>query len=389
MARPAKTALEIELRQWLRRNRKENSRLEFKLRLELGSAGAKAEFIRDVLSLANSEGEAPREDGHLVIGFKNGKLHDIRGDRYDGATFGQILDSYIFPPISTLYEEFDNGADGRVGVLVVRPDPGALYVVYKTLQEPNRVSLLAPGQCWARRSDRKVELSGEDIHERIATMTSRMIEAATAPLLQRISKLEYEAGPALEVKRIRFAMEATRKWPDLEEYLDKLLPYAREFDNPIKHEVLDAVRATTAWTHEGIPLSGAHAVNAVLGEIMPISLGGMHHSNAREIPLEDQELLRRIEDATYELTWNACRYARDLAVVEVWTRRYCLLIRATALNRLERLQSPFLDNARHCQKICKEERNGRAFPEGWKMLEDAINEALDLPEPPRRGKKRV
>jgi hypothetical protein len=47
---------------------KENGRLEFKERIELTSTGDKAEFVRDVLALANSEGEIPREVAHLVLG---------------------------------------------------------------------------------------------------------------------------------------------------------------------------------------------------------------------------------------------------------------------------------------------------------------------------------
>ena len=49
---------------WIKKNKKEDSRLEFKLRIDLGTPAAKAEFIRDVIALANSEGEYPRKAGH-------------------------------------------------------------------------------------------------------------------------------------------------------------------------------------------------------------------------------------------------------------------------------------------------------------------------------------
>jgi hypothetical protein len=91
MAEPIKTDLESQIRLWTKNNKKENSRLEFKLKVDLSTPGAKAEFIRDVIALANSEGEDPRGDGHLVIGFKDGRHHDVAGEHYDGATFGQIL----------------------------------------------------------------------------------------------------------------------------------------------------------------------------------------------------------------------------------------------------------------------------------------------------------
>jgi hypothetical protein len=66
MANPIKTDLERQVRLWIRKNAKESSRLEFKLKLYIGTPGAKAEFIRDVIALANSEGETPREDGHTI-----------------------------------------------------------------------------------------------------------------------------------------------------------------------------------------------------------------------------------------------------------------------------------------------------------------------------------
>jgi hypothetical protein len=75
MAILSKTELDVQVRDWIKKNAKENRRLEFKQRIELSTIGAKTESIRDVIALANSEGEAPRDDGHLVIRF------DMEGTR--------------------------------------------------------------------------------------------------------------------------------------------------------------------------------------------------------------------------------------------------------------------------------------------------------------------
>ena len=93
MSAPAQTELETRIRLWIRRNKKGNSRLKFKRRIDVTTLDAKAEFIRDVLALANSEGENPREEGYLVVGVKNGQYHDIQDEHYDGAMFSQILDT--------------------------------------------------------------------------------------------------------------------------------------------------------------------------------------------------------------------------------------------------------------------------------------------------------
>lgn len=376
MASSEMNGLEKNVRGWIRKNVKENSRLEFKLRVALDTAGAKAEFIKDVIALANSEGEFPRTQGHLVIGFNDGTRHDISVERYDGATFGQILDSYVYPPIPTEYVEFGNKT--RVGVLVIQGDADVLHVVDKKLLDDHGKALLLPGQSWGRISDRKTDLDGQTIGSRHRGILERRVADATAPLQARIEKLEHEAGPALEVKRIRFEIEATQEWSVVDDFLARLQPYAREFDHTVKNEVMDAVLEVTARTHRGMPVWVARSVDSLLGEMIPAVGGGMHHQCPKEISKDDRELMKRAEYANFQITWDACRYLRDLAVVEVGARRYWLLLRFTTLNRLQPLQEDFLKNARYCAKICQEKRNGKGFLEARRMLEQQIDDAVDI-----------
>lgn len=365
------------MRLWIKKNKKENARLEFKLRMEVGPPAAKAEFIKDVLSLANSEGECPRSEGHLVIGFKNGKHHDVREEHYDGATFGQILDSYIYPAVDVAYEEYGNKGEARIGVLIVRADPGDLYVVNKRLQGDKGQALLLPGQCWGRKSDRKEELTGEAIHARLRDILEWRVEEKTQPLRQRIAKLESESGAALQVKQIRFEMEASRGAKALESLVDKLIPYAQEFDHIVKNEVLDAVMVVSGRAQQSLPIALAGSVDDVLGAVMPVGCGGMWRPGGEEIPPEDCGLLGRIGHITFEFGWAACRYLHDLELAELVAQRYWMLIRYATLNGLKHLQSEYLRDARDCQRICLEDRTGKAFPEGRKRLDEAITGALD------------
>jgi hypothetical protein len=133
MAAPPNTDLENQLRLWIKKNEKESSRLEFKLKLEVSNPGRKAEFIRDVIALANSEGEAPREEGHLVIGFSEGRFHD-KNEHYEGATLGQILDSHIFPAVSYALKAFEVEGNS-IHVLVIKADTEAVHVASKKLQD--------------------------------------------------------------------------------------------------------------------------------------------------------------------------------------------------------------------------------------------------------------
>jgi hypothetical protein len=377
MAAPSKTDLESHLWLWIKKNKKEDSRLEFKLRVDLSTPGAKAEFIRDVIALANSEGENPRAEGHLVIGFKNGKLRDVQAEHYDGARLGELLDSHIYPPVETLYEEYGDKKRPRVGVLIVKPKADTLYVISKRLLDEKGHLLLLPGQSWGRKSDRKVELSGEAIHARLKDILDARVEEAVAPFEERIRKLQDEGGPVFEVKRIRFEMERTGDWAALDNYLDKLLPYAREFDESVKHEVLNAVREVTTRTRQGMTAAIARSVDTVLLEVMPVKGGGFNHPAREPFSQSDQELIKRIEHLTFEMTWDACRYLRNIEVFEVCARLYWYLIRFTTLNRLRSIQSECLHNARYCRDIAMEERGGKPFTEAYKKLGAEIADALD------------
>ena len=78
----------------------------------------------------------------------------------------------------------------------------------------------------------------------------------------------------------------------------------------------------------------AQSVDSVLMEVMPVKGGGLHHPAREEFSQEDQELLKRMEYAAFEMTWDACRYLRDIKIVEVAARLYWVLIRFATLNRL-------------------------------------------------------
>lgn len=377
MAMRMKTGLEILVLQWIRENPQENRRLEFKQQIDLSNVALKAEFIRDVIALANSEGEFSRSDGHLVIGFRDGTCRDISKDDHDGAKFGEILDSLISPSLPFSYEEFKNGRGGRIGVLVLKPASDVLYIVRKELRDATRIHLRS-GQSWGRKSAGKTELDGDTIQSRLGAISNRQIEYATAPLFERIGRLERESGPPLEVKRIRFALEASNNWDEREGILEKLLPYSHEFDHHVKLEVLDAVDVATARTRYGMTIGVFQATDTLLGAIMPHGNGGVSRPSREPFSEDEQELLRRVENAAFEMTWDACRYARDIQMVTIAAQRYWYLIRIMKLNGPEHLLERFLENIRYCQKICKEKREGLPFTDAEGLLEEAVEHALDL-----------
>jgi uncharacterized protein (UPF0210 family) len=170
-------------------------------------------------------------------------------------------------------------------------------------------------------SARKSPLDGDKIQARLAAIADRKIVDAATPLVERIAKLEHKSGPAIEVKRIRFEMDTRPDWPKLESLLEKLIPYAAEFDYPVKHEVLDATRVATARIRYGMTVDVFRAVDKVLETVMPIGTGGVSRPSREGISEEDQHLLKRIEHIAFELAWDACRYVRDIAILSPWLRR--------------------------------------------------------------------
>jgi hypothetical protein len=109
----------------------------------------------------------------------------------------------------------------------------------------------------------------------------------------------------------------------------------------------------------------------------------MNNPSWKEISAEDQKLLERIEHAVFDLTWNSCRYLRDIEFVEVAARLYWALIRFSALNRLSHLQAQFLERAERCREICNELHDGKPFPEAQQLMDEHIKDALDLPVRPK------
>ena len=84
-----------------------------------------------------------------------------------------------------------------------------------------------------------------------------------------------------------------------------------------------------------------------------------------------------MEHAAHEITWDTCRYLRNMEVLDIAARLYWVLIRYTTLNRLDRLHAEALRNARDCQNLCLEESGGTVFREGYEKLGKEIAHALD------------
>jgi hypothetical protein len=376
MARLQQTDLEKTIFDCLKRNSKETARLEYKREVDVSDRIRKAEFVRDVIALANSEGEIPRKPGHLVLGFLDGEFFDVRPKKYEASHFGKVLDAYISPALSYEYDEFPNGQRGRFGVLAVRPMATTLYIVRQDLVSADGRSLLVSGQSWGRRADRKQALTGDDIHARWKEIATRQGDSIRKPLKRRIEKLEAESGPVLQVKRLRYSLERTRDWFETQELLERLSPYVREYDGPVRSEVMDAISDVTGRTRYSMTHGVASVIAGLLGQMMPLAGGGLNRPAPRRLRKSERELLKCIGNRVFELAWDSCRYLREIEITRVAAQEYWQLIRFAKLNSLTTELNHFLAEARRCQEICLEGGVRQAFQAGHECLGNLIEDAL-------------
>jgi hypothetical protein len=264
---------------------KENGRLEFKERIELTSTSGKAEFVRDVLALANSEGEIPREIAHLVIGVGQTSIPGIPLGTYDGATLRDIVHAYIAPDLQVEYEELPTADGVRIGVLEVTPDPQQLYIAKKDLSSDGK-KLLVAGQVWGRLGDQKVKLDGKAIVGRIAKVKDYSASQAQESLQRRLAELEEilkRSGPAADVRRIGYAIELETNWLAIPEQLSKLLPYARDFGLVVAFEIVRILKDLAGRLSAGTPITAIRSFTGVFRFILPFSF------KPRSRPSTDEE----------------------------------------------------------------------------------------------------
>lgn len=297
----------------------EGPRLELKRELVMMPLARRAEFIRDVLSLANSEGEYPRERAYFVIGVKDGTLLDTSALNLDGAQLGQIMDAHIVPPLKYIHCSFCPKKGVRTDVIELEPDGNALYIVKSDLRDDKNRILLQAGQSWGRRADRKIYLSGTDIVARLQEIQSRLCELAVSPLKQRLSELEQRfgsAGPENDVRRILYEMEQCQQdkdWDGLKTRCWALSPYIRDFGEIVNKPILDSF-GTFTDVRDGTPAETVDAIINIIFSCLPMH--NLRHRWHRDFSPEEIKLFGRAAELTWDMAYDAIKYTGDFDVAK-------------------------------------------------------------------------
>ena len=139
----------------------ETTSVDFKQELRLDTASDKAEVVKDVTALANTQASGRR---WLVVGFVD-KTRAYYGPPNPALTqdrFEQILSEYVAPAIDVRYEVWDYRA-GKVGILEILRDPTRVpYRVARSIGEKGKRRVEA-GQVFVRHGSHTAEASEEEL----------------------------------------------------------------------------------------------------------------------------------------------------------------------------------------------------------------------------------
>jgi hypothetical protein len=131
----------------------ETTSVDFKRELKTKTKDEKAEFVKDVLGLANTQASGER---WLIVGFddKSRAYHSAPDPNLDQDHLEQILSAYTNPPVEVRYDvvEHYHGPVGRVRVL--RDPAKVLYAAARSAGEQERIQ---EGQIFVRHGSQTEE----------------------------------------------------------------------------------------------------------------------------------------------------------------------------------------------------------------------------------------
>ena len=141
----------------------ENEHVDFKVELNVSDPKGKSEFVKDVISLANSHGEGSR---FLLIGVdENAPPRDISHLNLDDAHLHQIVDAYVEPRVNFAFRTISHQSV-TLGAIEIAQSSERFHLVKKDLHgldtTGKQIKLLERGQIWIRRGAAKSPINAQD-----------------------------------------------------------------------------------------------------------------------------------------------------------------------------------------------------------------------------------
>jgi len=153
--------------------------LKWDIDVSRNNKASQAEFIRDIISLANADPANP-STRLLVLNAKRGEINSgARSMNIDDATLQQIVNERVEPTIK-FEKRMVNTDFGEAVVLVIQNTYGFPYMVDKEICDASG-PLLQKGQSWTRDGSGKRAVTARDIEEMWRAKTARGIGPGGVP----------------------------------------------------------------------------------------------------------------------------------------------------------------------------------------------------------------
>lgn len=207
----------------------EDPKTDLKQTLDISSKYRKAELIKDISGLVNSE---PINDpnGYYIIGAHHRELFDVSSLKLDDFSLQQISNSMCDKPISFQYKQFSISSK-TIGVLIIPKSHERPHLVLRDYYDENSKKLLQKGTCFIRKGSSTEIANRQDYdlmyEERVKKRVNEDIELrkhidwnrAPRGLTERYADIEIRKEIALEtynsileeIKTIFQILEVTTK----------------------------------------------------------------------------------------------------------------------------------------------------------------------------------
>ena len=144
-----------DLERWIDEN-SEGELIEFNQQISISEPEEKAEFIKDIMSLANSAW-SNKKISYLIVGVtKSGGLIDSTSIMADDATYQQIEESYITPKIIFALRRMII-KNIPIYIFVILPSP-SFHKSKRAIQDSDNTLFLPKYACWFRTGSSKDQI---------------------------------------------------------------------------------------------------------------------------------------------------------------------------------------------------------------------------------------
>lgn len=176
----------------------EPSKIDFKIDLELGTPDKKADFLKDVISIANTDHDGYDEHGFIIYGVRPKEIVGITATEPDTdklqATIDQLLREYLSPMPQVFIIGFETPEKKKWGAVVITPYGTRPFMFFKDLSCSDPGRSRRKGDWFVRRGS----TTDRGLPEDLARINQRQTERLLEPLRESVRTLQSQVAKVEE-----------------------------------------------------------------------------------------------------------------------------------------------------------------------------------------------